>query len=45
VLNKVSLPDEKTQVDHIKRLIDDYRDRIRTAIATERPDTNAADTP
>ncbi len=44
VLNKVSLPDEKTQVDHIKRLIDDYRDRIRTAIATERPDTNAADT-
>ena len=43
MLNKVSLPDEKTQVDHIKRLIDDYRDRIRTAIATERPDTNAAE--
>jgi uncharacterized protein DUF4115/PilZ domain-containing protein len=43
VLNKVSLPDDKVQVDQIRLLIDDYRNRIRTGIATERPDTNQAE--
>jgi hypothetical protein len=43
VLNKVSLPDEKAKVDQIRLLIDDYRNRIRTGIATERPDTNQAE--
>jgi hypothetical protein len=43
VLNKVSLPDDKVKVDQIRLLIDDYRNRIRTGIATERPDTNQAE--
>ena len=43
VLNKVQLPDDKVQVDQIRLLIDDYRNRIRTGIATERPDTNQAE--
>jgi hypothetical protein len=43
VLNKVSLPEEKVKVDQIRLLIDDYRNRIRTGIATERPDTNQAE--
>ena len=43
VLNKVSLPNDKVQVDQIRLLIDDYRNRIRTGIATERPDTNQAE--
>jgi hypothetical protein len=43
VLNKVSLPDDQVKVDQIRLLIDDYRNRIRTGIATERPDTNPAE--
>ena len=43
VLNKVSLPDDQGKVDQIRLLIDDYRNRIRAGIATERPDTNQAD--
>ncbi|HEV8039252.1 MAG TPA: RodZ domain-containing protein [Bryobacteraceae bacterium] len=43
VLNKVPLPDDKVQVDQIRLLIDDYRNRIRNGIATERPDTNEAE--
>ena len=43
VLNKVSLPEEKSKVDQIRSLIDDYRNRIRTGIAAERPDTNQVD--
>ncbi len=43
VLNKVTLPEEKSKVDQIRLLIDDYRNRIRTGIAAERPDTNQAE--
>jgi hypothetical protein len=42
-LNKVALPEEKSKVDQIRSLIDDYRNRIRTGIAAERPDTNQVD--
>jgi hypothetical protein len=34
VLNKVPLPAERSKVDQIRLLIDDYRTRIRTGIAT-----------
>jgi hypothetical protein len=40
LLNKVSLPNEKSKIEQIRLLIEDYRNRIRTGIATERPDTN-----
>jgi hypothetical protein len=40
LLNKVSLPNEKPKIEQIQLLIEDYRNRIRTGIATERPDTN-----
>jgi hypothetical protein len=40
LLTKASPPDEKSKADQIKLLLDDYRSRIRTAIATERPDAN-----
>jgi uncharacterized protein DUF4115 len=43
VLNKVSLPAEKSKVDQIRMLIDDYRTRIRTGMATQRPDINQAE--
>jgi hypothetical protein len=40
LLNKVSLPNEKSKIEQIRLLIEDYRNWIRTGIATERPDTN-----
>jgi Domain of unknown function (DUF4115) len=43
LLNKVSLPAEKSKVDQIRLLIDDYRTRIRTGMATPRPDINQAE--
>ena len=40
VLNKVSLPDEKSKVEQIRLLVDDYRNRISGGIATPRPDVD-----
>jgi hypothetical protein len=43
VLSKVSLPEDQAQIDQIRLLIDDYRNRIRDGIAAPRPDINAAE--
>lgn len=43
VLSKVSLPEDQAQIDQIRLLIDDYRNRIRDGIAAPRLDINAAD--
>lgn len=43
VLNKVSLPDEKSKVEQIRMLVEDYRNRISGAIATPRPDVDKAE--
>jgi hypothetical protein len=40
VLNKVSLPDEKSKVEQIRLLVEDYRNRISGGIATPRPDVD-----
>ncbi len=42
VLNKVSLPDEKSKVEQIRLLVEDYRNRISSGIATPRPDIDQA---
>jgi hypothetical protein len=43
VLNKVSLPDEKSKVEQIRILVEDYRNRISAGIATPRPDMDKAE--
>src|SRR5579871_4317312 len=43
LLQKVVLPDDRDKVEQIRLLIADYRDRIRAAMATPRPDVNAAE--
>jgi hypothetical protein len=43
VLNKVSLPDEKSKVEQIRLLVEDYRNRISGEIATPRPDIDRAE--
>jgi len=42
VLNKVSLPEEKSKVEQIRLLVEDYRHRISGGIATARPDADEA---
>lgn len=43
VLNKGSLSREQPKIEQIRLLIEDYRNRIRTGIATPRPDTDAVE--
>jgi hypothetical protein len=43
VLNKVSLPDDRSKVEQIRLLVEDYRNRISGGIATPRPDVDKAE--
>jgi len=43
VLNKITLPDEKTKVEQVRLLVEDYRNRISGGIAAPRPDADKAE--
>jgi len=43
VINKLSLPDDKLQIDRIRLLVDDYRKRLSDGLATPRPDAIPAE--
>jgi hypothetical protein len=43
VLNKVSEMDQKSKVEQIRHLVDDYRSRIQTGLATPPPNGNKAE--
>ena len=43
LLNKVSLPNDKLKVEQIRLVIEDYRNRMRSGLATPRPDIDESE--